>query len=157
MKLKCTQTFKDRVLEIEKSYRIVGSLKKLIVDYIITNLSDDIIDSYFVSELNFILPGNDKNNVIAVNNSDNHDYDQKELYSFDNVSSLRLLNTELQHGIQCNFLSVLAPVEMFTILSHEFSESLEYTNYQGHCLLPIIEMHLEPLGNQKISIELELL
>ena len=155
--LRCASTYMDRVLEIEKTYRTVGSLKTIIVEYTITNLSDDDITCYFVSEMNFILPGNDKRIQLSINSSDLTDYDQNQLYKFDNVSSVKFINSELQQGIQINFLSVLTPIQIFTILSHESSESLEYTNYQGHCLIPSFELVLPSLGNKKVAIEVELL
>ena len=37
--LKCTSTFNDRVFELEKTYRIIGSVKTLIVTYKVINLS----------------------------------------------------------------------------------------------------------------------
>lgn len=155
--LKCISTFRDNVVEVHKSYKLMGSLKKIHVSYDILNLSDDVLKAYFIPELNFILPGDKKDFFIKVNNAESLAYDVIKLYSFQNVSSINLSNVQLGRGIQVNFLSDIVSLNMYSILSHEYSESLSYHNYQGSCLLPAIKLHLETLKSFRFVVELELL
>lgn len=148
-------TFKDRVFEVEKSFRIIGPSKKLIVTYTIRNLSDDAIRCYFIPEMNFILPGDDKKFAYELNNSDNQDYDMERLFNFEHVSSLKLENTEWKTGFTIS-LNPLVHLQMYTLLTHESSENLSYHNYQGHCILPCLPLNMEALGKQNFKIEVEL-
>ena len=155
LSLKCTSTFKDRVLGVIKTFKIIGSLKKLIVNYQITNLSDNAINCYFIPEMNFILPGDDKKFVLEINKSGPNEYDQTKFYNFETASSLAIYNSEWQKGFKIGFRP-LVHVQMYTLLSHENSESSLFQNYQGHCILPCLELEMSSLGKQEFMIEVQI-
>jgi alpha-amylase len=155
--LNCTSTFEGNVLSIEKTYKLNDSQKKVYIKYKITNLSDGKVTGYFIPEINFILPGNDKKLFLQINKQKQELYDQLKLYDLVDVSSIKVFNNELSKGIEINFQSILLPIQMYTILSHEYSESLSYHNYQGHCLLPCKGIQLDAYENEEISIDIELI
>ena len=123
--------------------------------YKIINLSDETINCYFIPEMNFILPGDDKNFATRINNANLISHDQLKLYNFEQVSTINLVNTEWNRSVQIGF-QPLVQVHMYTLLSHEYSESLNYHNYQGHCILPCLDLYINALGDQSFILEIQL-